>query len=221
MTALAASGDAATVHASAHPGHDAGRRSAVLALAVFAVAAQVAPAHAGHARARQGVRGLAARRKPAGLPRRRRPHGSPRRPRANHRRRPPPNAANRLASFGRRSASSRVTSSASEPSPARSCSCSAGLLALFGFVVGASFVGAEWSTGGMMNLLVWRPRRVRLLLGKLAALLLGVLRFVVVSGVAWLAALWTVSRFRGDASRADVRTSPHRSALDAAPGRSP
>ncbi|MFD0741538.1 hypothetical protein ACFQ1L_06145 [Phytohabitans flavus] len=37
----------------------------------------------------------------------------------------------------------------------------AGILALFGFIVGASYVGAEWHTGAMMNLLLWRPRRSR------------------------------------------------------------
>ena len=36
----------------------------------------------------------------------------------------------------------------------------AAILALVGFVIGASFVGAEWSTGGMMNLLLWRPKRL-------------------------------------------------------------
>ena len=51
----------------------------------------------------------------------------------------------------------------------------AGILALFGFVVGASFVGAEWNTGGMMNLLLWRPKRLPVLFTKLAALLSAVL----------------------------------------------
>ncbi|HEY7273618.1 MAG TPA: ABC transporter permease, partial [Actinoplanes sp.] len=32
----------------------------------------------------------------------------------------------------------------------------AALLGLVAFVVGASFVGAEWHSGGMMNLLLWR-----------------------------------------------------------------
>ena len=50
-----------------------------------------------------------------------------------------------------------------------------GMLALFGFAVGASFVGAEWHSGGMMNLLLWRPRRLALLAQKLGALLLSVL----------------------------------------------
>ncbi|HEX2773206.1 MAG TPA: ABC transporter permease, partial [Micromonosporaceae bacterium] len=47
----------------------------------------------------------------------------------------------------------------------------AAILALVAFVAGASFVGAEWNTGGMMNLLLWRPRRLQVLLTKLAAVL--------------------------------------------------
>ena len=62
------------------------------------------------------------------------------------------------------------------------------LLALFAYAVGASFLGAEWSSGGLTNLLLWRPRRVPLLLGKLGTLLLGVLTVGVVSSVAWLGA---------------------------------
>src|SRR5690606_8266356 len=48
----------------------------------------------------------------------------------------------------------------------------AAILALFGFLVGASFVGAEWRSGGMMNLLLWQPRRLRVLGTKLTTLLL-------------------------------------------------
>ena len=74
-----------------------------------------------------------------------------------------------------------------------------GLLALAGFVIGSSFIGAEWSSGGMTTVLVWRPRRVRLLAGKLGALLLGVLAFAVATSIAWTAAMWAVARTRGSA----------------------
>jgi ABC-2 type transport system permease protein len=37
------------------------------------------------------------------------------------------------------------------------------ILAVFGFVVGSSFVGAEWTSGGMTNLLLWRPKRMTVL----------------------------------------------------------
>jgi ABC-type transport system involved in multi-copper enzyme maturation permease subunit len=74
----------------------------------------------------------------------------------------------------------------------------AGLLALLGYIVGASFVGVEASTGGLANLLLWRPQRVNVLLGKLTALLLGLVVVGVLIGAAWVAAVWTIARFRGD-----------------------
>ena len=62
----------------------------------------------------------------------------------------------------------------------------AAILAMAAFVIGASFVGAEWSSGGMMNLLLWRPQRLKVLNTKLAALL------AVLTGVTvLLSALWT------------------------------
>lgn len=72
-----------------------------------------------------------------------------------------------------------------------------GLLALFGFAVGASYVGAEWSSGGMTNLLLWRPRRVPLLAAKLGTLLFG----VAISGlgllVLWAGMLSAIATTRG------------------------
>ncbi len=72
-----------------------------------------------------------------------------------------------------------------------------GVVALFGFAVGASFVGAEWSTGGMANLLLWRPRRVPLLLTKLGAALTGVLGIGAATALAFLGALWLTARYTG------------------------
>lgn len=73
----------------------------------------------------------------------------------------------------------------------------AGILALGAYLVGASFVGAEWSTGGMMNLLLWRPKRLTVLLTKLAALLTGVLATGAVLGALWTVALWLIARYDG------------------------
>ncbi len=73
----------------------------------------------------------------------------------------------------------------------------AGILALIGFVVGASFVGAEWNTGGMMNLLLWRPKRLTVLLTKLGALLTGLLALALPATVAWFGSLWLVATWRG------------------------
>lgn len=53
-------------------------------------------------------------------------------------------------------------------------------LFLLAFVVGASFVGAEWGTGSMATLLTWEPRRWRALAAKVAA------------GVVWAALLTVV-----------------------------
>jgi hypothetical protein len=51
----------------------------------------------------------------------------------------------------------------------------------------------------MMNLLLWRPRRVPLLLGKLTSLLLGTLATGVVVTVAWVAGVYAIAATRGDA----------------------
>jgi ABC-type transport system involved in multi-copper enzyme maturation permease subunit len=72
-----------------------------------------------------------------------------------------------------------------------------GLLALFGFAAGASFIGAEWHSGGMMNLLLWRPRRLAVLTQKLAALLLSVLASAVVLGALWALMIWGIVSTRG------------------------
>lgn len=77
----------------------------------------------------------------------------------------------------------------------------AAILALVAFVVGASFIGAEWSSGGMMNLLLWRPKRLTVLLTKLAALLTGVTAVTLLGAVAWTAAFWAVGSFRGSTAR--------------------
>ncbi|MFI6229927.1 ABC transporter permease subunit [Micromonospora echinospora] len=77
----------------------------------------------------------------------------------------------------------------------------AAILGLIAFVIGASFVGAEWSTGGMMNLLLWRPKRLNVLLTKLAALLTGVVAVTVLGLIAWTAAFWAVGSFRGSTAR--------------------
>jgi ABC-2 type transport system permease protein len=75
-----------------------------------------------------------------------------------------------------------------------------GLVALLGFAVGASFVGAEWSSSGMANLLLWRPRRVPVLLTKLAAVLGGVLVLGAACVALFTAALWMVAELRGVSS---------------------
>lgn len=71
------------------------------------------------------------------------------------------------------------------------------LLTAFGFIVGASFIGAEWRSGGMANLLVWQPRRLQVFLTKLGAVLVGTLGLGVLLGTVWTAAFWWVALQRG------------------------
>ena len=73
----------------------------------------------------------------------------------------------------------------------------AGIVALFAFLVGASYIGAEWSSGAMMNLLLWRPRRLPVLLTKLGVLLGSVLSISVVLGALWTTAFWLIGRYDG------------------------
>jgi hypothetical protein len=73
----------------------------------------------------------------------------------------------------------------------------AGIMALFAFIVGASFVGAEWSSGGMMNLLLWRPRRLGVLFTKLGVLLGSMLVIGLVLGALWTVSFWLIGRYDG------------------------
>jgi ABC-2 type transport system permease protein len=76
-----------------------------------------------------------------------------------------------------------------------------GILAMAMFLIGASFVGAEWHTGGMMNLLLWRPRRLRVLSAKLLVLLGSVLGVFAGLGALWTVSFWALGRFDGTLGR--------------------
>jgi ABC-2 type transport system permease protein len=73
----------------------------------------------------------------------------------------------------------------------------AALLALMAFVVGASFVGAEWTSGGMMNLLLWRPQRLKVLSTKLLAVLVGLTALTTLTAAAWTGLFTVIARQRG------------------------
>ena len=73
----------------------------------------------------------------------------------------------------------------------------AALMAVIAFIIGASFVGAEWASGGMMNLLLWRPQRLRVLGTKLAALLVGLTALTVVVGAIWTGIFLAIANLRG------------------------
>jgi ABC-2 type transport system permease protein len=72
------------------------------------------------------------------------------------------------------------------------------LLALAGYLVGASYVGAEWQHGTMAGLLLWEPRRVKVYTAKLFALLAGLLLVGVVTYALTFAAHWAVADLVGD-----------------------
>ncbi|WP_229067840.1 ABC transporter permease [Actinoplanes sp. DH11] len=71
------------------------------------------------------------------------------------------------------------------------------VLAAAAFLVGASFVGAEWNSGGMMNLLLWRPQRLRVLGTKLAVFLGWVTVLALVLGAAWTGLFRLLAEYRG------------------------
>ncbi|HTJ33101.1 MAG TPA: ABC transporter permease subunit [Dactylosporangium sp.] len=75
------------------------------------------------------------------------------------------------------------------------------VLTLAGFVVGASFVGVEWSSGGMANLLLWAPRRGSVLAAKLLAACAGVGAIAVVYLGVWTAAFMAVAAGNGTVSQ--------------------
>jgi ABC-2 type transport system permease protein len=73
----------------------------------------------------------------------------------------------------------------------------AAILALMAFVIGASFVGAEWNSGGMMNLLLWRPQRLKVLSTKLGALLVGLTVLTVIYSAIWTGIFALIGNLRG------------------------
>ncbi|MER7282578.1 ABC transporter permease subunit [Dactylosporangium sp. NPDC000244] len=75
------------------------------------------------------------------------------------------------------------------------------LFALAGFVLGASFVGVEWSSGGMAGLLLWAPRRGAVLGAKLLAVVSGVALMSVVYLGLWTAAFLALAPGNDNVSR--------------------
>ncbi|RZT82995.1 ABC-2 family transporter [Micromonospora violae] len=76
-------------------------------------------------------------------------------------------------------------------------------LVLFGFLVGASYIGADLNSGGVVNLLLWRPRRVTVLAAKLGTLLGAVLVLALLASVAYLATFWVIGQTAGLPGRLD------------------
>ncbi|WP_410813182.1 ABC transporter permease subunit [Micromonospora sp. 067-2] len=74
-------------------------------------------------------------------------------------------------------------------------------LVLFGFLVGASYIGADLNSGGVVNLLLWRPRRMTVLGTKLGTLLGTVLALAVAASLVYLATFWVIGQTAGLAGR--------------------
>ncbi|MEH1016570.1 ABC transporter permease [Micromonospora sp. CPCC 206060] len=70
-------------------------------------------------------------------------------------------------------------------------------LALFAFLVGASYIGADLTSGGMTNLLLWRPQRMTVLGTKLGTLLGAVLAVSLPSSLLYLGSFWLIARVGG------------------------
>ncbi|MEU9506351.1 ABC transporter permease subunit [Micromonospora sp. NPDC048170] len=76
-------------------------------------------------------------------------------------------------------------------------------LALFGFLVGASYIGADLNSGGVVNLLLWRPRRMTVLGTKLGTLLGGTALLSVLASAAYLGTFWLIAQVAGQPGRLD------------------
>lgn len=71
------------------------------------------------------------------------------------------------------------------------------IVAILGFVVGAGFIGAEWTAGTFPLLLTWEPRRLRVLLAKLVAVIVAFVLIAVVTVAVFLAGAWVIAATRG------------------------
>ncbi|MEH1165359.1 ABC transporter permease [Micromonospora sp. CPCC 205539] len=70
-------------------------------------------------------------------------------------------------------------------------------LVLFGFLVGASYIGADLNSGGVVNLLLWRPRRLTVLGTKLGTLLGTVLALALAASLVYLVTFWVIGQTAG------------------------
>lgn len=70
-------------------------------------------------------------------------------------------------------------------------------LALFAFLVAASFVGAELTSGGMTNLLLWRPQRLTVLGTKLATVLAATVAVSIAASVLYIGAFYAIAEVAG------------------------
>lgn len=74
----------------------------------------------------------------------------------------------------------------------------AGATAALAFVIGATWIGAEWSSRSIVALLLWEPRRVKVLLTKLAVLAGATALLAVLAQAVWALAARVLAATRGD-----------------------
>ncbi|MCF6508206.1 hypothetical protein E9549_12430 [Blastococcus sp. MG754426] len=69
--------------------------------------------------------------------------------------------------------------------------------AVLAFLVGATWIGAEWSTRTIVALLFWVPRRLKVIGTKAAVLALAALALGVLAQLGWLAMAWVLDALVG------------------------
>src|SRR6266568_420469 len=69
--------------------------------------------------------------------------------------------------------------------------------AIIGWLLGASYIGAEWRTGMMATLLTWEPRRVRVMVAKVIAAVFVTFVVVMVLQALLVGALYPAAAYRG------------------------
>ncbi|HEX8767363.1 MAG TPA: hypothetical protein VF714_03280 [Jatrophihabitans sp.] len=69
--------------------------------------------------------------------------------------------------------------------------------AMLGFLLAATFIGAEWSTKNLVAWLFWEPRRLRVMAAKLVALLSSVLLLAVLAQLLWYGVAKALVHYRG------------------------
>jgi hypothetical protein len=62
--------------------------------------------------------------------------------------------------------------------------------AVIAFIVGATWIGAEWSSRSLVALLFWVPQRMKVMATKIAVLVLGAALFGVLAQAGWLLMAW-------------------------------
>lgn len=84
-----------------------------------------------------------------------------------------------------------------------------GLGLAFAVVVAVAGIGAEWAAGTFASLLLWEPRRRRVLAAKLGAVMVIGAAVTAVSALAYLAGAWLIAATRGSLAGSVGRATNH------------